>query len=352
MAIVYKRASVYWGRYQVNGRSIRKSLGTGDKAVALDRLRKLIEEQRDVTKWGGKPRMTFGDAAIRFRAEHYPKLKPKTRGRYDTSLMVLAPKFEDMLLADIGTASILEFEVDRRAAGVTDATIIRDIRLLGVIFEDAIAWGAVDASPVPLYMKRSDLRDSQPKTRYLSHEEERQLLEKSPPWWRDLFIIAIDTGLRSDELRLLEWAEINFDKEQIALGADRTKARRFRAVPILERSLRVLRRMKSNSTSRYVFSVGERNEPYADLGHPSKKVIERAGIVDCSIHDLRRTCGCRLLQDYNLSIERVSHYLGHASVAVTQRHYAFLTVDAVQKSIRAANPTRQVNDIGGTDIDG
>src|SRR5215472_11285069 len=52
-------------------------------------------------------------------------------------------------------------------------------------------------------------------------------------------------------------------------------------------------------------------------------------------HDLRRTCGCRLLQDYGLSMELVSTWLGHSSITVTERHYAFLKVDHLQRAIGA-----------------
>jgi integrase len=49
-------------------------------------------------------------------------------------------------------------------------------------------------------------------------------------------------------------------------------------------------------------------------------------IEPLSWHDLRRTCGCRLLQDYQRSRGQVSKWLGHASISVTERNYAFLTV--------------------------
>jgi integrase len=50
-------------------------------------------------------------------------------------------------------------------------------------------------------------------------------------------------------------------------------------------------------------------------------------------HDLRRTCGCRLLQDLEFEMKEVSVWLGHTSVAVTEQHYAFLKVDSLQGSL-------------------
>ena len=50
-------------------------------------------------------------------------------------------------------------------------------------------------------------------------------------------------------------------------------------------------------------------------------------------HDLRRTCGCRLLQDLEFEMKQVSVWLGHTSVEVTEQHYAFLKVDHLQKAL-------------------
>jgi integrase len=50
-------------------------------------------------------------------------------------------------------------------------------------------------------------------------------------------------------------------------------------------------------------------------------------------HDLRRTCGRRLLQDLGFEMKEVSVWLGHTSVAVTEQNYAFLKVDNLQRSL-------------------
>jgi integrase/recombinase XerD len=64
-----------------------------------------------------------------------------------------------------------------------------------------------------------------------------------------------------------------------------------------------------------------------------KAAARKAGIEDLTLHDLRRTCGCRLLQDYGASMEVVSRWLGHSSIVVTERCYAFLRVEDLHRAI-------------------
>jgi integrase len=65
-----------------------------------------------------------------------------------------------------------------------------------------------------------------------------------------------------------------------------------------------------------------------------QKACQRAGIIEhVEWHDLRRTCGCRLLQDHGFSFEEVAKWLGHADVRITQQRYAFLGVDKLHEAI-------------------
>ncbi len=63
------------------------------------------------------------------------------------------------------------------------------------------------------------------------------------------------------------------------------------------------------------------------------KACKRAGLPRIAWHDLRRTCGSRLLQDRGLTMDEVAKWLGHSSVRVTERHYAFLRVEHLHRAL-------------------
>jgi integrase len=53
-------------------------------------------------------------------------------------------------------------------------------------------------------------------------------------------------------------------------------------------------------------------------------------------HDLRRTCGTRLIQDYKMPLHEVSIWLGHSDVKLTAKRYAFLGADALHDRLADA----------------
>src|SRR5262249_8497535 len=64
-----------------------------------------------------------------------------------------------------------------------------------------------------------------------------------------------------------------------------------------------------------------------------KAAARRSGIVDLQWHDLRRTAGCRWLQRDRKSMAEVSTLLGHSSIAVTEKAYAFIEPEVVAVSL-------------------
>jgi integrase len=333
---IYRRGKMWWARAQRSGREYRLSLKTASKAVAERRYRQWLDDL-DAIAWGDKPRRRFDEAADRFVREHLPTIKITSAKRYGVSLAWLADEFEGKFLDQIGTAEFSEFEKKRRAAGASPPTVRRDLACLSSIFGCCVEWEWCDANPVPAYLKRRKkrgLREAPPRTRYLSHEEEASLLVHATPAVRTAVEFAIDTGLRREEQFSLTWDRIDLRAGQILLDGS-TKSGKPRRVPLLPRSAQILAQLPRHIRSPYIFCHGNGNR-YVNMEKGLKAAVHRAGLRSLRWHDLRRTCGCRLLQDLGLSMEGVKEWLGHSSVLVTERAYAFIEIEhlhrAVQKS--------------------
>lgn len=325
MATIYKRGRQWWGRVQRQGREIRQPLKTTSEAIARKRLRAWLDEI-DAIAWGDKPRRTYDDAMLRFINEHLPTLKPLAAKRYLVSIEQLTESFEGLRLDQITSARFADFEQKRRLQGVKPPTIRRDLACLSSMFGCCIDWEWVEHNPVPAYMRRRrkrGLKESPPHTRYLTHEEEAALLAECSGRLHDAVALAIDTGLRREELFDLHWSQVSTARNQIELGAN-TKNGKPRQVPLLPRAGTILGTLPRHIKTDFVLHRRSDGARYAQMNKGLKGAAKRAGIRELTWHDLRRTCGCRLLQDHRMPMERVSRWLGHSSVMVTEKHYAFL----------------------------
>lgn len=331
MAGVYKRGSTWWGRFQREGKEHRQSLGTRDRRTAEKRLRQWLDEM-DALAWGDKPRRLFDDAERRFIADRLPHMKPSSAKRYGVSIKHLHRHFSGKALDQIRSGSLAEFESARRSSGAKAPTVRRDLACLSSIFASCEDWEWIDdgKNPVPSFLRRRakrGLREAPARTRYLSVEEEAALLEACSPSVRLAVALAIDTGLRREELFSLTWAQVDLRRGIIATTMD-TKSGKARVVPLAQRSAQAINRLPRHISSPYVLWHG-RGERYVQMNKGFTGACRRAGIEDVRWHDLRRTAGCRWLQRERRSMEEVSKMLGHSSVQVTETRYAFLDLTKV-----------------------
>ena len=337
MAGIYKRGGVWWGRAQRGGKEFRQSLKTRSEKDARKRLAEWVKAL-EAAEWGERPRLTLNAVAERFIQGHLPNIRYQAARRYGVSLQWLDQRMGHKILDEITSADLVDFETWRRSMGVSAPTIRRDLACLASLFSFAIEREFVDASPVSAFLKRAKRRglvESAPRTRYLTKTEEAALLaECKAPNLAYAVKLAIWTGLRQQELFSLTWNDIDMPAREIVTRAETAKGGKVRRVVILPEAAEVLKSLPRHIRSPYVLWHGY-GRPFKDRNNAFERVVTRAGVNGLVWHDLRRTHGCRLLQDFGWSMEMVRDQLGHASVVITERTYAFLEVD--QRKKRAGN---------------
>lgn len=362
MASIYKRGRQWWGRVQIDNVDHREPLKTTSETVARRRFREWLSTANE-DEWSGKPRRTFDQAMVKFIDEHLPLIKPASRARYQTSIEALLPHFEGVPLDKIRSAKMSEYETARRRAGhripdrlkglkrpkdLSPSTIRRDLACLSAMFGCCMEWEWVEFNPVPAYLrsrKRRGLKESPARTRYLTTEEETKLLSAAKghvlcPDLHDAICVAIDEGLRSGEEFGLRRSQVSTAKNQIEI-TEGTKNSKPRDIPLLPRSAQILAHRPAHISSPYLFTNRETGTRYIGLNRALAGAAKRAGIARLTWHDLRRTCGCRLLQDHGMSMEEVSKWLGHSSVQVTEKAYAFLESEHLHRAMKAGTKAAQ-----------
>ena len=180
------------------------------------------------------------------------------------------------------------------------------------------------------------MKDSDPRRRYLNHDEEMRLLASSPTPWRDMIAFAIDTGLRREEQLTLTWDQVDLNAAHITIPI--TKTGNPRMVPLLDRSAQILahlnrvRFMRAEGDSDWVFCKRDGSR-YVQPNRALKAAAQFSNIDNLWWHDFRATCACRLLQDHKVDIFKVSKWLGHKSVITTERHYGFLRIEDLHEAV-------------------
>lgn len=304
--------------YRSDGKRIRKAVkGAQNRADALKVLQVEVADSFR-GKYGFKKerkRITLRELASIF-LEKYSKVH-KLSWRSDVSIVnKLDPYFGDKFLDEITPGEIDDFKAARLEEGRTKSKVNRDLALLRKMFNVAIDWGHVEASPmgkVRFFSEKDNLKE-----RILSGPEEVRLLKACPRYLRTVVLTALYTGMRRGEILGLRWSQVDLRTSQIRV--ERTKSGRIRLIPLGERLRGELLMLKAeNPSAEFVFLYPATRRPMTDVKRAFLTATRQAGIKGLRFHDLRHTYASRLVAN-GVDIITVRDLLGHHSVEVTQRY--------------------------------
>ena len=153
----------------------------------------------------------------------------------------------------------------------------------------------------------------------------------------DFIELALNTGMRKNEMLKLQWRNVDLKNRLIVLQANENKSGRVRSIPLNDGAAAVIRRRQAFARavcpeSPWVMAKKD-GIRFTQPNDVFKKACASAGIEDFRIHDLRHTCASWLVSA-GVPLADVKEVLGHASITMTER-YAHLAphraVDAVSK---------------------
>ena len=98
----------------------------------------------------------------------------------------------------------------------------------------AVRWDWIEASPLATFSKNA-LKESRARTRFLTREEFARLEEAAPVKLRPILRLAVETGLRKEELLGLTLPSIDLRRRELHLGE--TKTNTPRRVPLIPTAL-------------------------------------------------------------------------------------------------------------------
>lgn len=169
------------------------------------------------------------------------------------------------------------------------------------------------------------LAESKDRDWHLPEDQCVKFLEHCRPQLQLMVIFALETGMRRDEFRLLEWDEIFPERRLIHLAPLRTKARKERDVILSALAVSVLEMFPR--TSRYVFQNprgGGRPIPKSTLGQWFVAARKSSGIkgpkdAEVWLHTMRKSFATiRAMGGANIYM--LMQHLGHSSKEVHDKY--------------------------------
>ncbi len=205
------------------------------------------------------------------------------------------------------------------------ATVNRERACLKHIFTLAVAEGKVSHNPVK-HVKL--LKEPPGRVRFLREEELGKLLEASPAYLRSIFLVAINSGMRKDEVFSLRWSQIDFRNRTITLPE--TKNREVGIIRMNSTLEAILRGVPRRIDTEYVFAKPS-GECYEDVDSTFGRMIKRLGIEDLRFHDLRHTYAGYLAMS-GCSLSSLQKLLRLKTIKMVQR-YAHLSEEHLQGEV-------------------
>lgn len=165
-----------------------------------------------------------------------------------------------------------------------------------------------------------------PQERFLTTPEINRLIEAmTQPHLRLATLLMLGTAGRIGAVLGLTWDRVDMERGQINLREDMAGPRKGRAIVPMNGMLRsALSAAREAALSDFVVEwAGER---VGSIKKGFAAACDRAGLDDVSPHTIRHTAAVHMVAA-GVPMAQVSQYLGHSSIAVTERVYARFAPD-------------------------
>ncbi len=266
--------------------------------------------------------------------ERHAKPRTKTWPEMEANFRRYLNPWESRKLSTISRSDVQKLHADL-GSSKGHATANRVLELLRAIFN----WGSslelcANANPTAGTRKfRIKARD-----RFLQSDELPRLFlalaEEPNQTIRDYVVISLITGARKSNVLSMRWHEISFERATWTIPE--TKNGDAHTVPLVRVALEILkmREEQRSKGSDYVFPGSGRTGHLASPKTGWRRILERAGIRDLRIHDLRRSLGSwETITGASLVV--IGKTLGHKDSSSTAI-YARLSQDVERRAMETA----------------
>ena len=369
--VLYRRGRTWWWRIKFAGNVFRESAKTSSKEIArraeLKRRRELEESYHGLKK--RQAPQTLKAASAAWLEMKRPTLAPKSYLIEKTNLTHLLPILGQKFLTDIDPNDISRYQRKRIKDGAAPKTINLEAGTLRAILRRHRLWANLQPD-VRMLAVPDDIGKA------LSAKDEKKLLDGcADSRSRSLlpaFLLALNTGMRYSELRLLRWNQVDLKRRNVRVGKSKTAAGTGRTIPLNDRATEVLRfwaeQFPNRQPDHFVFQSerygagGNKFEPTVYNIDPTRPInswkeawesVKKKTGVTIRFHDLRHTCVTRMLEG-GAPLSVVASILGWSAATTVRmaKRYGHIGQVAQRQAVAILDvkPTRRKRPRGPTKV--
>lgn len=339
---LYKRGTLWWMRFSIQGKQIRRSTGTSDRKLADKVFKKVMGEIAEGDWFERLPgeEKTLSELFGKYLEEHSkPNKSGKSYVRDKAIAERMVKEFGDVTVAEVSAEAIFDYKRKRREENVAPATLNKELSFLRHALELAVVWEWLEINPA-VRIPREKVKNRM--ERWLTEEEEEKLLNACPEWLRDMVIFSLNTGFRQNEMLSLTWSQVDLSRKTILFWDQKNGGRD--TVPINPAAEEILKKhWKVRSLSSDHVFLTSNGTPFIarNLIRSFSIALEKAGIEKFRWHDLRHTFATRLIHE-GVDLYKVQRLGRWRSVSMVMR-YAHHSVESLRTGMEAVSRLTSTN---------
>ena len=264
------------------------------------------------------------DVLQRFAAEILPTKRSEQSDK--SRIKTLVEAFGSYRLASLTSFQVAKFR-DNRLQVVSPQSVIHEINLLNRVLKTAsMDWGIALPGGLPTAQVRKPTKPRGRDRRVTQAEISRILETTESAELRTIVALAVETGMRRNELASLTWDETDLKKQTAHLP--KTKTDVPRTVPLSKAAVKALKELGVKKEGRvFTLQAESMSQAFERACEP-----HRANIIGARFHDLRHEATSRLFEK-GLNVMEVAAITGHKTLDMLKR-YTHLRAEDLAKKLR------------------
>ncbi|MHB1927661.1 MAG: tyrosine-type recombinase/integrase [Leptospirillum sp.] len=306
-------SGIWWVRYMVEGKEVRRKIGrkTDAKAFYMRTKAQILEGRYEPER----PRaITLGV----WLGEYIQTVTSVSLGAQKGYAAFWTGRLGDRALGSIKANELERIQASLKEDGrLTQSTINRYYAFLKHSLNVAIRDGLIKDNPVT---KVQFFKEVTGRTVFLTETDEAKLKEVFPPEYWPFAEFAIHTGLRQSEQFNLRWENIDLGSRVLTIPL--SKSGETRHVQLNQKAVSILKELKNRQVilTPWVFPSPVNPTKPRDGNSFYKRVfipaVEKAGLSGVVWHTLRHTFCSRLVQA-GIPLTTVQKLAGHKDHSTT-----------------------------------